>query len=192
MDIEKDVLLKQIEMLMQEKVRRSRQQFEYVRLSLVNVGILSLFGVFSVIAGNDQINANIQENSTFLFALMCVLTLLSVTLFLFWIDDALTIGGIDRFLAVKEEKVDTKGEIYWFEYRNGLNKTRPFLFKKWVFNTAVVLSFISPPFLFAIFTVLHQVLVVPFWTQVVGGVLFFMILTLPLIIWRRFTKRLYG
>lgn len=192
MDVEKDILLKQFDMLLEEKSRRSRQQFEYVRLSLVNVGILSLFGVFSVISGNDEINLNIQSNSTFLFALMCVLTLLSITLFLLWIDDALSIGGIDRFMATKERQIDTKGDLYWYEYRKKLNGTRPFIFKKWVFNTAIVLSFISPPFLFAIFTVLHNVLSVPLWAQAVGGGAFFMVLILPLLIWRKFTKRLYG
>lgn len=192
MDIEKDIMLSELTMLREERLRRSRQQFEYVRLSLINVGVLSFFGIFSVATGGDELTRKLTENSTFIFALMAVLTLASITLFLFWIDDALTIAGIDRFFKIKEEAVDLKGDIFWYEYRDGLNKTRVFAVKKWIFNLAVVMSFVSPPFLFMVFSMLHTMLLIPLWVQISGGVFFFMTLLIPLMIWRAFSKRLYG
>ncbi|WP_306150915.1 hypothetical protein [Roseovarius sp. MMSF_3281] len=192
MDIEKDIMLNELAMLREEKNRRSRQQFEYVRLSLINVGVLSFFGIFSVVVGGGEVAQKIMQNAAFVFALMCVLTVISITLFLFWIDDALTIAGIDRFLFRKEQSVDTKGDVYWYEYRQHLNKTAAFRVKKWVFNLAVILSFISPPFLFGLFTLIHTMLQIPWWVQLSGGVMFFMVLATPLLMWRRFTRRLYG
>ncbi|MEM8981763.1 MAG: hypothetical protein AAGC71_01960 [Pseudomonadota bacterium] len=189
---DKDILLHELEMLRQEKLRRSQQQFEYVRLSLINVGVLSFFGVFSVLAEDTAVFSRITENATFVFALMCVLTIISVTLFLFWIDDALTIAGIDRFLLRKEEQVDVHGDAYWFEYRSQLNKTTAFIVKKWLFNLAVLLSFVSPPFLFLIFAALHTALQIPQYIQVAGAVAFFLILVTPLALWRKFSRRLYG
>ncbi|MGQ3486073.1 hypothetical protein [uncultured Roseovarius sp.] len=192
MDIEKDIMLNELTMLREERARRSRQQFEYVRLSLINVGVLSFFGIFSVVAGGGEVAEKVSENAAFVFALMCVLTIISITLFLFWIDDALTIAGIDRFLMRKERSVDTKGDVYWYEYRQHLNRTAAFRIKKWIFNLAVVLSFISPPFLFGLFTIIHTMLQIPVWVQVSGGVFFFFVLVTPLLMWRRFTRRLYG
>ncbi len=189
---DKDILLHELDMLRQEKLRRSQQQFEYVRLSLINVGVLSFFGIFSVLAQDENLFARITENSTFVFALMCVLTILSVTLFLFWIDDALTIAGIDRFLYHKEQQVDTKGDAYWYEYRSQLNRTNAFIAKKWIFNLGVMLSFVSPPFLFLIFAALHTALQIPTYVQIAGGIAFLMILVTPLVLWRKFSRRLYG
>ena len=188
---DKDILVHELDMLRQEKLRRSRQQFECVRLSLVNVGVLSFFGVFSVLA-KEEAFTRISENATFVFAIMCVLTLISITLFLFWIDDALTIAGIDRYFLRKEEQVDTEGDMYWFEYRQQLNKTGAFIVKKWIFNLAVILSFVSPPFLFLIFTALHTALQIPQYVQIGAGFAFFLVLVTPLYMWRKFTKRLYG
>lgn len=192
MDLDKEILLREIDLVREERLRRSKQQFEYVRLSLINVGVLSLFGVFSVISKDVAVAENIAANARFMFALMAVLTVISVTLFLFWVDDAITIGGLDRFLLHKEESVDTKGDLYWFEYRQQLNKTMPFQVKKWVFNLAIVLSFVCPPFLFGVFALLHDLLEIPVWVQITGATCFLMLLLIPLWIWRRFTKRLYG
>ncbi|MCZ0813950.1 MAG: hypothetical protein ACQEVT_10625 [Pseudomonadota bacterium] len=192
MDIEKDILLHELTMLREEKARRSRQQFEYVRLSLINVGVLSFFGIFSVVAGGGEVAQKVAENAAFVFALMCVLTVVSITLFLFWIDDALSIAGIDRFLLWKERSVDDRGDVYWFEYRQQLNRTASFRLKKWIFNLAVVLSFVSPPFLFGLFTVIHTMLQIPWWVQLAGGAFFFVLLVTPLLMWRRFSRRLYG
>ena len=192
MELEKDIMLGELAMLREERGRRSRQQFEYIRLSLLNVGVLSFFGIFSVVMGEDDLAAKVAGNATFVFALMAVLTLVSITLFLFWVDDALTIAGIDRFFMTKEESVDTKGDIYWYEYRQGLNITMVFKVKKWVFNIGVILAFISPPFLFLVFSALHTLLHIPIWVQVAGGLFFFSALMIPLLIWRSYTKRLYG
>ncbi|MEO0574488.1 MAG: hypothetical protein AAF004_03430 [Pseudomonadota bacterium] len=189
---DRDVLQHELEMLRQEKLRRSRQQFEYVRLSLINVGVLSFFGIFSVLGQDEDMFARIVENSTFVFALMCVLTVLSVTLFLFWVDDALSIAGIDRFLYQKEKQVDNTGDAYWYEYREQLNRTGAFRAKKWIFNAGVLLSFVSPPFLFLIFAALHTALQIPTYVQIGGAVMFFLMLVTPLVLWRKFSKRLYG
>ncbi|GGO62931.1 hypothetical protein SAMN05444398_13015 [Roseovarius pacificus] len=55
MDIEKDIMLNELTMLREERARRSRQQFEYVRLSLINVGVLSFFGILSVVSENAPV-----------------------------------------------------------------------------------------------------------------------------------------
>lgn len=182
----------ELDMLRQEKLRRASQQFEYVRLSLINIGVLSFFGIVSVAFESEDLFTKLSENGSFVFALMCVLTVVSITLFLFWIDDALTIAGIDRYLTHKEEQVDKSGDVYWYEYRRGLNSTASFIVKKWIFNLAIVLSFISPPFLFLMFSLLHTALQIPVWAQLASGGAFLVLLVVPLIIWRSFSRRLYG
>jgi len=190
--MQKEFMLKEIEMLIGERDRRSRQQFEYIRLNLINIGVLSLFAVFKLFDSDSQISFDYQEHSIFIFSIMAVLSVISITLFLLWIDDALTIGAIDRFLDRKEQSLDHEGDVYWFEYRRQVNKSGAFMAKKWIFNIAILFSFVFPPFLFAIFGALHTVLTIPIWVQIAGGLSFFIILIIPMIVWRRFTKRLYG
>ncbi|MEL6862095.1 MAG: hypothetical protein AAGL11_09670 [Pseudomonadota bacterium] len=189
---EKTVLSQQVDFLHQERLRRSKQQFEYVRLNLINVGILSLFGVLGVLSKDTGIASKLIEDATFLFALAGVFTIISATLFLFWIDDAITIAGMDRFLAMNEKRVDKSGDLYWYEYRDQLNKTTPFTFKKWAFNTAVFLAFICPPFLFVFFNLLFSMVEIPImgWIVFIGACAVFLIT--PLWAWRKFSKRLYG
>ena len=192
MTLENDILMKQIDLLNEERLRRSRQQFECVRMNLISVGVVSVSGIYSVVgASTDTLDA-VSNNASIIFAMMVVLTTISATLFLFWVDDAITIAGIDRFLRTKEKSVDTHGDLYWYEYRAQLNLTRYFQVKKWIFNFAIFFAFLCPPLLCGIFITMLELIHIPLWLLLVGGAFCVVFLITPLWIWRNFTKRLYG
>lgn len=142
MDIEQEILLAEINLVTNERLRRSKQQFEYIRLNILNVGIISIFGILKIVDVDAGIASALLDNHKILISMMVVLSVISTTLFLFWVDDALTIAAIDRFLQQKEESVDKSGNLYWYEYREGINSTSIFQMKKWIFNIAVFMSFI--------------------------------------------------
>ena len=182
----------QLEMMREERLRRSRQQFEYVRLNLINVGVLSLFALFGLSDGGaDNLLVGMLSDKI-IFALMTVLALISLTLFLFWMDDAITIAGIDHYFGAIERHHGLEDGVYWYAHREKLNAERVFGLKHWIFNTAVILAFVSPPvFLFLFILLVKAPSLPPVVTLILFGVVLALLLT-PFFAWRWYTKRLYG
>lgn len=191
-ELEKELLLKEIDIIKDERLRRSRQQFEYIRLNIINVGILTVFGILKLVDIDTAMTNEVMKYQSIFLSIMTVLVLVSITLFLFWLDDAFTIAGFDRFLMKIEEKIDKSGDLYWYEYRDALNKTFAFKLKKYIFNIAVFLSFVFPPLFSLIIIILLKVVVLPHYVIVGIAVFGFMVLFIPFFVWRKFTKRLYG
>lgn len=188
----KDFRTAQFSMIFQERLRRSSQQFQYVKLSLINVGLLSVVGAFS----SGKITADqtpfVGNASTFVIAFMLILSMISLVLFLLWIDDAILIGGIDNFLKHSEGKIfEVDKGLSWFLYREELNKTKAFKVNKHFFNLAIVISFVSPPFLISVFILLQEIDKIPMWVPVSGICIIIIFLVSLLAMWRKFTKNIY-
>lgn len=183
---------RQMEMVREERLRRSRQQFEYVRLNLINVGVLSLFAIFGASSGDvGGILAKISADKIVL-SLMVVLALVSTTLFFLWMDDAISIAGFDHYLKEVEETHALEGGAYWFAHREKLNKTAVFSLKHWLFNTAVLLAFVCPPIILLLFILLAKGPDLPAIALFGLFTLIVFLLLGPFFIWRFFSRRLYG
>lgn len=191
-EIERDLLLKEIDLVKEERLRRSRQQFEYIRLNIINVGILTVFAILKLVDIDTSLTNEIMKYQSIFLSMMIVLMLISIILFLFWLDDAFTIAGFDRFLMNIEKKIDKSGNLYWYEYRDGLNKSLAFKMKKYIFNVAIFLSFVFPPLFSLVIIALLEIIIVPDYVLVAVTLFGFLLLFIPFYVWRRFTKRLYG
>lgn len=180
-------------MLFQDRTRRSAQQFQYVKLSLINVGLLSIIGAFSAISRSAQVADVFATGPTFVISLMVVLALLSAVLFCFWLDDAITIAGIDKFLKEAEIEIfESEMEDACFVYRESLNKTKAFQVKKVLFNFGIFLAFSSPPFLIGAFVLMQGLEDAPRWVPYAGMALLLLVLAFPILVWRNFSKDIYG
>jgi len=120
------ILTKEIELLKDERNRRSNNQFQYIRINLINIGVMF---ISSFLFKRDAFE---HIDTSFYISFITILSLLSITLFLMWIDDAFTIAGIDKFFQYCEKKYSVDG---WYAYRKiVLNKTNTFKFKAYILD----------------------------------------------------------
>jgi len=103
------ILTKELELLKDERNRRSNNQFQYIKINLINIGTM-LFSTF--LFKYDLLLKNINEK--FFISFILILLILSLILFLMWIDDAFTIAGIDKYFLYNEKKEKVKG---WYIFR---------------------------------------------------------------------------
>lgn len=191
MDYQREFLLRQIEFVREERLRRSSQQWEYVRISMINNGVITLFGVTGIIYENSN---TIDQNQLFvLFLIMLVgFYFISFILYLLWYDDAITIGGIDNFIRSKEEEIQNDESPFWHGYRDKfLNSKRSFRRKKLAFNLAIPLAFSSPVVMVIIFYFGFQMDHLPGWTVVLIIILLCSLFIVPILGWRSDNKK-YG
>lgn len=174
------LLLKEIDLLKDERNRRSNNQFQYIRLNLVNIGVMFISAFLFKKDAFQTIDAN------FYISFISILSLLSLTLFLMWVDDAFTIAGIDKFFQYCEEKYNIYG---WYAFRKEtLNSTKTFKFKSYIFNVAVLMSFVFPPMIAALLLFVANINI--YVTDAFFASILLLLFTL-FYNWRRFSKDIY-
>lgn|GEM_PF-6117458 len=191
--IEHPALFQQeLEFVREERLRRSQQQFEYIKMSLISLTVSMLVGVLGLIGQSAAKETALLAMQGYVLPIALVLSIISFTLFLFWIDDALTIAGLDRFMRHVEERVEGPQTILYYGFRDHLNQSRAFKLKRWIFDTAILVTFFSPPALFAIFVLTFNRVHVPDWIFAMIMAAILAILAVPLLLWRRMVRSLYG
>jgi len=178
--MKENILIKEQELLKDERHRRSNNQFQYIRINLINIGTM----LISSFIFKYDLFQKIDKN--FYIGFISILSLLSLILFLMWIDDALTIAGIDKFFLYCEKKFGVDG---WYNFRKReLNSTNTFQFKAYIFNIAIFISFVFPPLIAAFLFVIVNINIYIIYTFFV-----FIILVLFSLFynWRKFSKDIY-
>ena len=174
------ILIKEIELLKDERNRRSNNQFQYIRINLINIGVMF---ISSFLFKRDMFQT---IDTNFYISFISILSLLSLTLFLMWIDDAFTIAGIDKFFQDCEKKYNVDG---WYAFRKRvLNSTKTFKFKAHIFNIAVLMSFVFPPLIAAFLLLVSDINI-----YIIDIFFAFIILLLFALFynWRKFSKDIY-
>lgn len=190
--------------LVEDKIRRSNEQTEYMKFALI--GIISQFAIFIFSLSNsdklqilklDKVSLNIA-----LLILSAGVVVLTTILFLFWLDHALTISTIDKFFKQQEEKCNIIG---WFKFREKYSKKTFINFlgfrinlmhiKIQIFRFSIFVSFLTSPFLFILISSFNLKLsthkelfeIINYTTFS----LFFIVLLLGLFLWTHSGKEIY-
>lgn len=204
---EKFSLLEEYEyyMVVENIQRRSKHQVQYKFQALIGIFLQT-----SVLITGNSLDINKLPTSTLeSFALIIGLgiSVIVFVLMLLWLDDAISIAGMERFLQDREKSLDTNTTANkkqnsedpyflngWYWYReNNLNPSRLFSFKARIYDTAVFLSFGFPLLL-----ILTSSIVLPDKPTTVSLtvlILSSLLLIISLIIvtfWRYQTKNLYN
>jgi hypothetical protein len=163
-----DVLLEgEYLLLTEERIRRSSEQTEYLKFVLI--GIIGQFAIFVFGLLNDDNNIfNKIDKETLESVLLMVsagVVVLTTLIFMFWLDHALTISVIDRFLKKKEQQ---NGILGWYTFRENYSKKTYFKFlgikfnlmkfKIQLFQFSIFLSFLIPPILFIMIASISSIL----------------------------------
>jgi hypothetical protein len=171
-------------LLAQERHRRSSEQTDFIKIVLIGIAAQVGIMLLEIINFNNQIinNINQEKIELFLYLTSGLVVLISVTLFLFWLDHALTILMIDKYLKQKELEVKEEG---WFAFRESFSKNTKIkgLFKTelevtrikiFFFQTAILASFLTPSIIFF--------LMIIFSSYLENNILFIKILSLTLFV----------
>jgi hypothetical protein len=145
-------------LLAQERHRRSSEQTDFIKIVLIGIAAQMGIMLLEIVNFNNLILSDINQEKIelFLYLVSGLVVLISVTLFLFWLDHALTILMIDKYLKQKETDVQEKG---WFAFRETFSKNTKIkgLFgtelevtriKIFFFQLAVLISFLTPSMIF--------------------------------------------
>jgi hypothetical protein len=145
-------------LLAQERHRRSSEQTSFIKIVLVGIAVQIGMILVEIINSNSTFLNDIEQEKIelFLYLINGLIVLISVTLFLFWLDHALTILMIDKYL--KQKELDTN-ESGWFAFREAYSrntKIKGFFGKKleltrikiFFFKTAILISFLTPSVVF--------------------------------------------
>lgn len=204
-------------LLNNERMRRSSEQAEILRF--VRVGILTQVAlvVFELMNLGEKISTIFNKKNTPEFEEMislgliivgCGVVLLTMILFFFWLDHALTISAIDHFFREKEKSLNVSG---WYSFREEFSKKMHLKIecldinlmniKYTLFKCSIWLSFILPPLLFmglsfiSIFRASHHVpqwLTILFWVVLTGLFVGLLGLTIwGLIVWHMSSRKIY-
>lgn len=134
-------------MLVENVQRRSNSQISYVKQTLT--GILAQIAIL----GYDKIlqtheSKLIIPDQALLTASLGI-AVITFILMLFWLDDAITIAGIERYFQKSEGQKNM-----WYNFRSEhLNNGKDFKLKAKLYNIAVIGSFCLPSILVFIYTV---------------------------------------
>ncbi|MBE0497458.1 MAG: hypothetical protein IBX45_13660 [Campylobacterales bacterium] len=145
-------------LLAQERHRRSSEQTNFIKIVLIGIAAQVGIVLLEIINFNNLLldSINQEKIELFLYLVSGLVVLVSVTLFLFWLDHALTILMIDKYLKQKELDVKKEG---WFAFREAFSKNTKIkgLFgselevtrvKIFFFQIAVLISFLTPSVIF--------------------------------------------
>ena len=163
-----DVLLEgEYILLAEERVRRSSEQTEFLKFVLIGiVGQFAIF-IFGLINDDNNIFEKIDKETldSVLLMVSAGVVVLTTLIFMFWLDHALTISVIDRFLKKKEQQNEILG---WYTFRENYSKKTYFKFlgiefnlmkfKIQVFQFSIFLSFLIPPILFIMIASINSIL----------------------------------
>ena len=200
-----DVFLEsEYSLVLEERLRRSQEQTAYIKLVLIGIATQFAFILVEVVgsAPATLVNTDPETLKLVLLMLSCGIVIATSIIFLFWLDHALTISAIDRFFKSKEEYLGVEG---WYLFREKYSQNTFFkIFKKKLnimkikincFRFSVFVSFLSPPTLFIILSLITEDLNEHRqWVLSVNLGLFFLftcIILLGLALWKTSGSRLY-
>jgi hypothetical protein len=151
--------------------RRSQSQERFLLFNLTSSGV-----IFSVI-----LDGIVKDNT-----ILLIIPFISFILYLLWIDHAITIAALEKY--IKEKNGLKNG---WYYYREQLNKQKIMKLKKHLYNLSVSLGFTGPSIsamAMYLWNRLDEIAI----TLLIIDLTLIVIQILFLIIWRRYSKDLYG